>query len=420
MKELKFPRLGERCCYETLPSGLTVYILPRPGFSKSFAFFATHYGGEDERFSTGVRWRQTPAGVAHYLEHKKFDMPEGNALQLLTARGASPNAFTSTDITGYYFSCTDRFYENLRTLLTFVTTPYFTSESVEKERGIIGQEIRMIEDDPDWQLYHSLMQALYQNHPVRNSVAGSVDSIAKITPEILPLCHQTFYPPGNIVLCVAGNVEPREVLQLAASVVPMAEKQTIRRDHGEPEPMEPAAQETVREMEVSAPSFLLGFKAEPDGTLRRRLVGALAAELLAGESSPLYAGLYRNGLIDKSFRVSFESDAETAHFVFGGESADPAAVAEALLNEGVRLAWNGLDDALFRRVRRAAYGSRVRALNSLEHICIQAALGHFGGYQYLDFGTLYDQITRQEVEELLRTCITGERAALSIVRPKGV
>lgn len=420
MKELEYARLGERCYYETLANGLTVYVLPKAGFSKSFAFFATHYGGQDERFRTGERWRQTPGGVAHFLEHKMFDMPGENALQTLSARGASPNAFTSTDITGYYFSCTDQVYENLHTLLSFVTTPYFTEESVAKEQGIIGQEIRMIEDNPDWRIYNNLLQSLYANHTVRNSVAGTVESIAKITPEVLESCHKTFYHPSNMVLCVEGNVEPRKVLQMAAAVVPFGEKQTIWRDHGAPEKPESACQEISLEMEVSAPSFLLGFKAEPGGSLRRKLVGELAVELLVGESSPLYAKLYQEGLIDKTFGVEFDSDGETAHFIMGGESADPVQVAERIMSEGIRIAWNGVDEALFQRVRKALYGAKVRALNSFEHTCIQMAQGHFQGYRYLEFCDLYDQITRQEVEELLRDSVTGVRSALSIVRPKGV
>ena len=234
-----------------------------------------------------------------------------------------------------------------------------------------------------------------------------MESIARITPELLESCHKTFYHPSNMVLCVEGNVEPRKVLQMAAAVVPVGEKQTIWRDHGAPEKPESACQEIAVEMEVSAPSFLLGFKAEPEGSLRYKLVGELAAELLAGESSPLYAKLYQEGLIDKTFGVEFDSDGETAHFVMGGESSDPAKVAEHILSEGVRIAWTGVDDALFHRVRKAVYGAKVRALNSFEHTCIQMAQGHFEGYRYLEFCDLYQQITRQEVEELLRDSITG-------------
>lgn len=419
MKKLEYPRLGDRCYRDTLPNGLSVYVVPKPGFSKAYAFFAANYGGNDQRFCINGRWRNTPAGVAHYLEHKMFDMPEGNALQTLSARGASPNAFTSNEITGYHFSCTDQFEENLTTLLSFVTTSYFTEESVAKEQGIIASEIRMIEDNPDWQVYHNLMQALYVNHPVRNSVAGTVESIAQITPEILTSCHKAFYAPENMVLCVAGNVEPRQVMRLAASIVPPGEGRVAARDHGEPEPPEAGEQEITREMEVASTSFLLGLKAAPEPSLRRRLVGELAVELLAGESTPLYARLYQDGLIDKSFGGEFDSTPETAHMIFGGESDRPEAVAEAVLNEGVRIAWHGLDDALFRRVKKAAYGSRVRALNSFEHTCIQLAYGHFAGYQYLDFAELYDQITRQEVEEFLQETVAADRSALSVIKPKG-
>ena len=419
MKELNFERLGERVYYETLSSGLTVYVIPKQGFSKSFAFFATHYGGWDEHFAQGDRWRRTPAGVAHFLEHKMFDMPEGNALQTFAAAGASPNAFTSGDVTGYYFTCTDGVYDNLRTLLKMVTTPHFTPESVAKEQGIIAQEIHMIEDDPDWQCYQSLLQALYEHHPIRNSIAGTVESIGKISPEILEACHKTFYHPGNMVLCVAGNVEPREVLQLAAALVPSAGKQNLRRDHGEEEKPMAFCQMTELEMEVSEPKFMLGFKAEPKGTLKCKLTGELAAELLAGESSPLYAKLYQEGLIDKRFGVQFDSDNETAHFLFAGESRDPGAVAEAIINEAIRIDWNGLDRKLLERLKKAAYGSRVRALNSFESTCIQMARGHFYGYQYLDFAQLYGEISHLDVEELIRESITTARYALSVVRPKG-
>lgn len=418
MKELEYPRLRERCYSETLPNGLTVYVLPKPGFTKTFALVATHYGGMDERFRIGERWRQTPAGVAHFLEHKLFDLPEGNALQIMSARGASPNAFTSSDMTAYYVSCTDQVEENLRTLLRFVTTPYFTPESVAKEQGIIGQEIQMVEDQPSWQCYHNLMQALYYHHTIRGSVAGTQESIAQITPEILELCHKTFYHPSNLVLCVAGNVEPRQVVQIAAAMIPAAGEQKVHRYHGEPEPETSAAQEVFAEMEVSAPNFLLGFKARPDASLQYQLTGELAAELLAGESSPLYARLYQDGLIDKSFGVSFDANAETACFLFGGESANPAGVTEAILQEAVRISWEGLDEALFERLRKAAYGARVRALNSFEHCCIQMAQSHFAHQNYLEFPQLYDQITCHQVEELLREAITGSHSALSVVRPK--
>ena len=217
--------LGRPSTKRPLENGLHVFVFPKPEFGKCYAFFATRYGGMDTRFQLDGQWLDTPMGIAHYLEHKMFDTPDGgNALQTLSATGASPNAFTSTAITGYHFECTDQFWENLKTLLTFVSVPYFTKESVEKEQGIIGQEIRMIEDQPGWQAYHLLLEAMYQHHPVRNSVAGSVESISHITAETLYHCHEAFYTPSNMVLCVAGNVDPEMVCQMARDILPQEKK----------------------------------------------------------------------------------------------------------------------------------------------------------------------------------------------------
>ena len=211
MERREFHRVGECCWAGILPSGLPVFVYPKPEFGKSFAFFAANYGGMDLRFEQGGQWKDTPAGVAHFLEHKMFDTKEGNALQLLSQGGASPNAFTSSSITGYHFECTEGFEDHLRTLLSFVMEPYFTPESVAKEQGIIGQEIAMIEDEPYWRLYRNLLAGLYERHPIRISVAGTRESIAGITDHTLYDCYRSFYHPGNMVLCVAGPVDPEGV-----------------------------------------------------------------------------------------------------------------------------------------------------------------------------------------------------------------
>ena len=186
MKQFEFSQVGEQMYQEKLPNGLTVFVFPKPEFQKGYAFFATNYGGMDMRFCLDGEWHDTPAGVAHFLEHKMFDTKEGNALQDLAANGASPNAFTSSAITGYYFESTEKFEENLRILLSFVSVPWFTQESVDKEQGIIGQEIGMIEDDPEWKVFMNLMAALYQNHPIRVSVAGSVESPTSLPTPSMP------------------------------------------------------------------------------------------------------------------------------------------------------------------------------------------------------------------------------------------
>ena len=209
MQTNDYPQIGETLYTETLPNGLTIRVVPKPGFRGCFAAFATNYGGACRRFTLDGKRFDTPAGVAHYLEHKMFDLPDGdNALNMLSANGADPNAFTGDDMTCYYFQCTENFEENLRLLLHFVSTPYFTEETVQKEQGIIAQEIRMGEDDPSQAILYQLLGQLYDHHPIRDHVAGTVESIAEITPELLYDCHRAFYAPSNMCLAVEGDVDP--------------------------------------------------------------------------------------------------------------------------------------------------------------------------------------------------------------------
>ena len=299
MSEKIYRRVGERVVGKTLPNGLPVYVVVKPGFARKYAFFATRYGGMDLRFQLNGQWLDTPAGIAHYLEHKMFDTEEGNALQELAKNGAEPNAFTSNAITGYYFDSTEHFKENLRILLSFVSVPYFTDESVEKEQGIIGQEIGMIEDNPEWQVYKKLMQALYRTSPARVSVAGSVESISHITARTLYDCHKAFYTPANMCLVAVGDLDAEEVFSLAEEVLPGESGPAIPRDYGQETDLTPLEAEVSCQMEVSMPTFLLGFKCPPmsggQEQMRRTLIGELACDVLLGDSSPLYARLYSGG-----------------------------------------------------------------------------------------------------------------------------
>ena len=256
MEKLEFSRVGERMYHEKLANGLNVFVFPKPEFQKGYAFFATNYGGMDMKFCLDGQWHQSPAGVAHFLEHKMFDTKEGNALQDLAANGASPNAFTSSAITGYYFESTEKFEENLRILLSFVSVPWFTQESVDKEQGIIGQEIGMIEDDPDWKVFMNLMAALYQHHPIRVSVAGSVESISHITADTLYACHKAFYDPANMVLCVAGPVEAEHICQVAREILPRQAGSIAAKDYGEKEADRVAKSLVEERMEVSTLSLI--------------------------------------------------------------------------------------------------------------------------------------------------------------------
>ena len=422
MKTLTYPRIGEKVLWETLPNGLPVCVVPKPGYARKFAFFTTRYGGMDMRFQLDGRWLDTPAGIAHYLEHKMFDTADGSAMQELAKGGAEPNAFTSNAVTAYYFDCTEHFYENLRILLSFVSVPYFTDESVEKEQGIIAQEIGMIEDNPEWQVYRQMMQALYRHSPVRQSVAGSVESIRRITAQTLYDCHKAFYPPANMCLVVVGDVDPEEVLRAAREVLPRESGPAIPRDYGREEDLTPHMARIEDRMEVAMPTFLLGFKCPPmsggQEQMRRTLIGELACDVLLGDSSPLYARLYSGGLINGTFGYSFDTLPGVAYAYIGGDSNDPHAVADAVLQEAERLVRDGIDEDYFRRICRANYGSTLKSLNSFESVAISMAEGCFDGYDPLLFPEMFDSITREDLTDFIRRNLIREHMALSVVYPK--
>lgn len=421
MKKTYYERLGESVFRETLPNGLRVCVVPKDEYARSYAFFATRYGGMDTRFQLEGKWLDTPAGIAHYLEHKMFDTKEGNALQRLAQNGAEPNAFTSNALTGYYFDSTTHFEENLEILLSFVSIPYFTDESVDKEQGIIGQEIRMIEDNPDWQIYTRMMQSLYATSTARTSIAGTVESISHITAKTLYDCHKAFYAPSNMVLTVVGNVDPIRVAELARRVLPKEGGPEIPRDYGQ-EGEAVAQKRTSLSMEVSAPQFLTGFKCRPveDGEshLRMAAIGEMACDILLGDSSPLYLRLYDQGLINTSFGGAYEMMPGVAYLYAGGDSKDAPAVMDAICAEAERLGREGVDEAFYERIKRAAFGSSLRGLNSFENIAVSLTEGDFHGYDPFRFPQVFDSITREDIETFLRENITPERAVLSEIVPK--
>ena len=421
MNQSFYERIGESVYRETLPNGLQVCVVPKPGYAKKYAFFATRYGGMDTRFRLDGKWLDTPAGIAHYLEHKMFDTKEGNALQELAKNGAEPNAFTSNAMTGYYFDSTEHFEENLKILLSFVSVPYFTDESVAKEQGIIGQEIRMIEDNPDWQIYTRMMQALYQNSTARTSIAGTVESISHITAETLYQCHKAFYTPSNMILTAVGDVDPVHVVDLARSILPRERGEKIPRDYGK-EPADIAQKETSMAMEVSTPQFLTGFKCTPapegEDYLRMSAIGDMACDILLGDSSPLYLRLYDQGLINTSFGGAFEMMPGVAYLYAGGDSRDARAVAGEIYREAERLAAEGIDEDFYQQVRRATFGEQLRGLNSFENIAVSLTEGYFRGYDPFRFPQVFDSITKDDILAFLRENLREERAVLSEIVPK--
>ena len=422
MKKRYFDRLEQTVYTDTLPNGLEIRVIPRSGFTKKYAFFATNYGSLDTSFTLDGQEIRSADGVAHYLEHKMFDMPDGNALQKLSATGGSPNAFTSYNITAYYFACTDGFEENLKTLLTFVSTPYYTEESVQKEQGIIAQEIKMYEDNPASRLGENLFEAMYLHHPLRVNIAGTVESIAEIDAEMLYQCHRAFYDPSNMILCVVGDVEPEAVRQTALEILPKEAGGVSARNYGEEEPLAPAKSRIEQEMEVSMPMFAVGFKCPyvPEGEQRlmQELLGDLAAELLCGESSPLYLRLYEEGLIDSGFSVGYEMIKGMSNISMSGDSDDPEAVLSAILQEAERIGKEGIDKELFRRLKRSSVGRRIRGLDSFDGMCYRMAMSAFDGYDYYRFPELYEEITPESVQDMICRFVRPEQAVLSVILPK--
>ena len=423
MKKLHYPALDETLYRKTLPNGLEVMVLPRPGFSKKLCYFVTDFGAIHTEFSIDGVPYTVPGGVAHYLEHKMFDMPGGRDVSAeFAARGASVNAFTSYDITAYYFSCTQYFEENLKLLLEFVSTPYFTAETVAKEQGIIGQEIGMNEDSPENRVFEDLMRILYPTHPIRVPILGSRESIARITPEILHLCHRAFYRPDNMLLCVVGDVDPEQVAQLAEAALPNAPKETVTRVDVWNVPMMVQTPKTQRSMEVAMPMFQLGFLCEDSGkgeaAIRAEIVGDLAAEALFGESSSLYLQMYEEGLIDASFGGGFETVDGMAMLCLSGDSETPEAVADLVAAQAANLVKSGIREEDFLRMKRSALGRRVRDLDSFNSVAFRLCAYHLSGFDYFDFPKLMEQVTTEELLEFLDRVVKKERMAISIIYPR--
>ena len=425
MRLKSYENIGEQVLSQTLPNGLQVYVIPKPGYSKAYAFFATNYGGVDRRFRLGGKWIDTPEGVAHFLEHKMFDMPGGNALMELSANGASPNAFTSGDITAYHFQCTEKFYENLRTLLTFVSTPYFTDESVDKEQGIIGQEIRMGDDDADRAVYYNMMKCLYESHPLRYSVAGTVESISEITAKTLYDCHKVFYNPSNMVLCVEGDVDPDKVIDMCLEILPREPGEVPVRDYGDDETkgLKPYMERLECDMAISRPLFFIGCKTSPvprgRDFLARNVAAGIALDVLLGDSSKLYNDLYASGLIGGDFGAAFETVAGSACTIVGGQSDDPERVFDRVRETVADAAKNGVDEALFQRVKKATYGGLLRRLNSFDAVCYDYSYGYFNGYDEFTTAKVLEDATMEQVMQFIKTDLSPENMAISRVNPKG-
>ena len=422
MHKTYYPELDETLYSAVLENGLTVAVVPRKGFTKKLAYFVTDYGSIHTDFTLEGKEYHTPAGVAHYLEHKMFDLPGDRDVSAeFAAMGAMTNAFTSYDMTAYYFSTTENFEGCLKLLLEFVSTPYFTQESVEKERGIIDQEIGMNLDSPDSVIFDNLMGALFHRHPIRVPILGTCETIREITPEVLYACHRAFYTPDNMLLCVVGDVEPETVADIAREMLGTEHREAGVKCQNWPEPMTCVTSEVTATMEVAMPMFHLAFKCEPvdrgDAGIRREMVADLAAEVLFGESSPLYLKLYEEGIIDSSFGGGFETMDGCAMLLCTGDSDDPAAIREALLVRAEEIAREGIAQQDFLRLKRSAFGRRIRGLDSFDSTCFRLCAYHFSDFDYFRFPEIYRQIEAEDIRAFIARVVQRQRCCLSVITP---
>ena len=422
MTKFEYPQLGETLYMDTLSNGLRLCVLPRPGFSKKLAYFVTDFGAIHTDFLLDGREVHAPAGIAHFLEHKMFELPDGRDVSAeLAALGAVTNAFTSHDMTAYYIGCTENFEPALKLLLEFVSTPYFTEESVQKEIGIIDQEIGMDADSPDSTCFKNLMTSMYREHPIRIDVLGTSESIRDITPELLHDCHRAFYTPGNMMLCVIGDVEPDRVAEIATQILGSEKKSVGQKLRPWNENMEILTGEIQHSAEVAMPMFHIGFKCEPTGTgetaIRQEIIGDLAAEALFGESSALYLQLYEEGRIDSSFGGGFETIDGMAMLLCSGDSDDADYVREEIFLEAERITREGIGEEVFQRMKRSAFGRRVRDLDSFDSTCFRLCAYKLTDFDYFEFPRVYQSVTVGEIQEFLHRVVRRERSSLSIVNP---
>lgn len=426
MDTLAYPGVQETLYREVMPNGLEVFVLPKEGFQKTYATFATKYGSVDNRFGVeGQPLVNVPDGIAHFLEHKMFEEPTGDIFATFSKQGASANAYTSFDRTVYLFSATEQIPANLETLINFVQHPYFTDQNVDKEKGIIEQEIQMYQDNPDWRVYFGLFDAMYHAHPIHIDIAGTVESIYKIDKETLYKCYETFYHPTNMILFVVGGVDAKDVFELVrqnqASKSFPPQGRIVREFDSEPSAIKESRR--VLHLPVSLPKCMFGLKETKVGfsgeALQKREVATrVMLDIVFGASSPLYQSLYDEGLISDSFSHEYNASPEYAFSVIGGETKDPDALLARVRTAVDQLLRHGIPAEAFERSRRKKIGGYLRMLNSPESIAGEFTRYRFRGGDLFALLQQYEQLTLQEVNERLREHFDWNQLAVSIVASK--
>lgn len=412
--------------HDTLDNGLTVVLLPMKGFQQTFASLTTRFGSIHQAFQVAGSNEEliVPDGVAHFLEHKMFDMPTGDVFRDFAQHGAAANAFTSFEQTTYLFSCTEDLLENVNILLNYVQEPYFTEESVEKEKGIICQEIRMYDDNPDWRCFFTLLDCLYQRHPLRIPIAGTVESIAQIDASLLYKCYETFYHPGNMLFFAAGGFDPAA---LRTVLEDNQKKKTFRKwlhVHPKPveEPKEISCSRRTAQLGVSQPRCLIGWKDRQtglrgEGLLRQELLTGVILDTLFGRGSECYHQLLDEGLIDQHFSWEYEVSNSYGYTLLGGNTTNPDSLLERVDRTVTRAIENGLSEESFRRNVRKAIGRFVMGVDSPAGVARNYTAYWVKGVDWMNAIQVLNDLRLEEAEARLREHLVPDQRAISIVEP---
>ncbi len=420
LKKIESARTGDFYYKGRHPSGLDIYLYPKENGSSTRAVFGTRYGSIDNCFqrSDEPEPETVPEGIAHYLEHKLFESEDGDAFARYAETGANANAFTGFESTCYVFSCTDRLYDSLRILLDFVQSPYFTEETVAKEQGIIGQEIKMYEDLPGWRVFFNYLQAMYHRHPVRDDAAGTIESIAKITPEYLYRCYNTFYNLNNMALVLSGKFDVDMVLEVCDEMLKPALPVRVKRVFPE-EPDTVVKPYIEQKLSVAMPVFQFGYKEAVTGPRSVTDLAAMSAllSILASDASPMFRKLLDQGLINEaSFSRDYFEGSGYATVMFGGESRDPEAAAALIKEEVARLQREGISEEDFRLAKRSLYGESISALNHAAGVAGWVIDFAFKGLEPFAYIDALAELTLPEVQRKLEV-LREDRSVLSVIRP---
>ncbi|MFY4773954.1 EF-P 5-aminopentanol modification-associated protein YfmH [Metabacillus sp. RGM 3146] len=426
-KPIYFDQLQEELYFEKMPTGLRVYVLPKKGFNKTYATFTTNYGSIDNEFVPigEQEMKRVPDGIAHFLEHKLFEKEDGDVFQQFSKQGASANAFTSFTRTAYLFSSTSDVEKNLETLVDFVQDPYFTEKTVEKEKGIIGQEINMYDDNPDWRLYFGLIQNMYQKHPVKIDIAGTIESISKITKDLLYECYHTFYHPSNMALFIVGPVDAEAILKQIRdnqAKKEFKEQTEIKRNIVE-EPKEAEKKQETIPMNVQSSKCLVGIKASKTGRsgkelLDNELAVNLVLDILFGKSSKHYHELYEKGLIDDTFSYDYTEEASFGFAMIGGDTENPDQLAEKITDILLQAKNEGVGEDLLEIAKKKRIGAFLRAVNSPEYIANQFTRYAFNDMNLFDVVPALEELSKERIDAVMKEMIDEKYLTVCKVVPK--